>query len=286
MNAAQHRDPARIPLLPQTTAVGRALVNAYVREVLGKKTSGRVLNVGAGDNSKAYHYHERLQNTEYHTLDTSTTSSPTYISDAANMVDVPTETYDWVLAFALLEHVTDMQAVVREMTRVLKPGGSLYMLTPFHNELHFTEGYGDYWRVSPFGYQTLLAPAFGLEEIEYWGDCVVDPVSVGVVARKGGTSSPCVSRLYEVEGGIDSVHRLIRGDLPFRWAMPIWRLKLDGLEYCLQVQKFRSKFFADTGRSITIRAADRLLFNQASVAEGTIVIDNDESRLILSETKP
>jgi len=275
-------DPARSPLLAGATMIGATLYNAYVREILGKKTSGRVLNVGAGGDSATYRYDLRLRNTEYHTLEPTGAGNPTYVADARDMPSVPSEYYDWVIASAVLEHVDDMHAVVREMTRVLKPDGCVYLLVPFHNDLHFTQSYSDYWRVSPFGFRKLLEPAYAIEEVEYWGDCVIDPVAIAVVARKGAGKSESTSRLFYIDGGLDSTHRYISGDMPFRWTMPIWRLRIDGLEYCMKVMDFRSKFFSDTKQSLTSRVADRLMFHQIGILESTLVITNEESLLVRS----
>ncbi|HLH72701.1 MAG TPA: class I SAM-dependent methyltransferase [Chloroflexota bacterium] len=273
-------NPARAALLPGTSFLGSVLVNAYVREILGKRTYGRILNIGAGIQSRIYRYDLRLKNTEYHTVETSADSHPTYVCDARNMPEVPSEYYDWVLALAVLEHVNDMQAVVREIARVLKPGGYVYLSVPFHNELHFTRSYGDYWRVSPFGFHELLDANFSFQEVEYWGDCVIDPVSIGVVARKEQPRSVGVSRLYYIEGGLNSAHRLVSGDLPLSWTIPIWGLRIDGLDYCLQVQEYRADVFSRTGRSLTLREADQALFHQVAHALGSIVISNDESNLV------
>jgi SAM-dependent methyltransferase len=257
--------------------VGAVLVNGYVREILGKKTYGRILNVGAGSDSALYRYDKRLRNSEYHTLEPTGAGNPTYTADARNMPEVPSESYDWVIANAVLEHVDDMHAVVREITRVLKPDGCVYLSVPFHNDLHFTRSYGDYWRVSPFGFKKLLGPDYAIEEFEYWGECVIDPVAIGVIARKGGAAAEAVSRLMLVEGGLDTIHRYVDGNRPFCCTMPIWRMTIDGLEFCLKVQDFRSGFFSSSGQSLTSRVADRLLFHDTAVLEGTISYTNQRS---------
>lgn len=272
-------DPAVSPLLPGQTMLGGALYRAYVREILGKKTHGRVLNVGAGPNSARYRYDLRLRNSEYHTVEISGEGSPTYVADARDMPQVPSEYYDWVLAFALLEHVDDMQAVVKEISRVLKPDGCAYISVPFHNELHFTQAYGDFWRVSPFGFRKLLGEEFGFEEVEFWGDCVIDPVTVAVIARKGCSPSEGVSRLYYVEGGLDSIHRYVDGSQPLDWKLPVYRLMVDGLEYCMRVQESRADTFRETGQSLTSPAADKRIFERFRVHETTIRVTNERSFL-------
>ena len=56
----------------------------------------------------------------------------------------PNNSFDIVLSFQVLEHVSDPAVFLREATRVLKPGGFLYIEMP--NYLSFTEGhFGIFW---------------------------------------------------------------------------------------------------------------------------------------------
>lgn len=265
-------------LRPGPSVAGVPLINAYFKEILGKMTEGRILNVGAGQASVDYRFRERFRNTAYDTLEISAASNPTYVGDVCAMPHVPSETYDWVLAIAVVEHVRDMPAAVAEMTRVLKPGGRLYLSIPLHNEIHFGDDFADYWRVTPFGMHVLLDANYGIEEMEYWGDSMIDPVSLGVIARKGAPPSNGVSKLYYIEGGLEAIDRYIDGAQPFRWAMPIYRLRMDGIDYIRQVRAWRGNTFSQTGASVTNRDADQLLFRQAAQLEGHLIVTNDDAR--------
>jgi SAM-dependent methyltransferase len=57
--------------------------------------------------------------------------------------------FDVVLAFSVLEHVTDLHVSLREIARVLKPGGLLYFdtasaMSPFQEEIRFFPLFGWY----------------------------------------------------------------------------------------------------------------------------------------------
>ncbi len=65
---------------------------------------------------------------------------------------------DTMIATNILEHVTDPQAAVNELHRVLQPGGHLFLLTPFCYPWHMDP---DYWRFTEQGIQ-LLAERAGL----------------------------------------------------------------------------------------------------------------------------
>jgi ubiquinone/menaquinone biosynthesis C-methylase UbiE len=49
-----------------------------------------------------------------------------WVGDAAR-IEAPDATYDAVFDFAIIHHVPDWRAALREVYRVLKPGGRLYM---------------------------------------------------------------------------------------------------------------------------------------------------------------
>jgi SAM-dependent methyltransferase len=71
--------------------------------------------------------------------------------------------FDAVLSTQVLEHLPDPLAALRELRRVLVPGGTLWLTAPCVGELH-EEPY-DFYRYTYFGLQELLSRA-GLVEIE------------------------------------------------------------------------------------------------------------------------
>jgi len=259
-------------LLPGFAAGGNKFVNAYLQTVLGKKTFGRILNVGAGSASSRYRYAEMLTNTEYHTLEPSAETAPTYVSDVQSMGAVPSEAYDWVISLAVLEHVPDMHAAAAEIARVVKPGGHIYVSIPLHNEIHFDKGYWDYWRVTPFGMHQLFDKYFTILEMEFWGDSVVDPVAVAIVARKGGEPAEEISRFYHVSGGYDAVAEYVDGATPFLDIMPVWRLTVPGPDFYGRVSQWRKSYFNETGSNVPIRQAEDIVRPQFAVREGTVVL--------------
>ncbi|MDB5377244.1 MAG: Methyltransferase domain protein [Rubritepida sp.] len=62
--------------------------------------------------------------------------------------------FDAVFAESVLEHVCDPQRVVAEMTRVLKPGGFVFAVTPFLQPVHM--GAYDFTRFTYLGHRRLF----------------------------------------------------------------------------------------------------------------------------------
>lgn len=64
------------------------------------------------------------------------------------------ESFDGVIAQAVLEHVLDPYRCVAEMHRVLKPGGIIYAETPFMQQVHM--GKYDFTRFTDLGHRRLF----------------------------------------------------------------------------------------------------------------------------------
>ena len=72
---------------------------------------------------------------------------------------------DVVVSVNVLEHVREPQSVLREMARVLKPGGRLYLVAPQAWQVH--QAPEDYLRFTRYGLEHLLAGAeFVVEKLE------------------------------------------------------------------------------------------------------------------------
>ncbi len=57
-------------------------------------------------------------------------SSPHIINAAGESVPLTSSTFDLILSHEVIEHVQDDRAAVREMIRVLKPGGRIALFCP------------------------------------------------------------------------------------------------------------------------------------------------------------
>lgn len=86
----------------------------------------------------------------------------------ADLSDLPLDdnSFDAVLNTQVIEHVVDPMAVLKELARVLRPGGQLMLTAPFFYEPHLLPN--DYYRFSNHGLDYLINEA-GLDvEESYW----------------------------------------------------------------------------------------------------------------------
>jgi len=118
-----------------------------------------VLIVGAGTATEVF---DQLAGSETELIvsDVSLTSVVNVVCDAH---DIPfdDETFDAVVAIAVLEHVVDPQRCAQEMHRVLKPRGVVFAVTPFVQQVH--GGRYDFTRFTHLGHRRLFRQ---FEEIE------------------------------------------------------------------------------------------------------------------------
>jgi SAM-dependent methyltransferase len=68
----------------------------------------------------------------------------------------PDARFDGIVLTEVLEHCQDPVSAMREVLRVLKPGGLALVTSPFLWPWHGTQDYRDYWRFTHQGWELLL----------------------------------------------------------------------------------------------------------------------------------
>jgi ubiquinone/menaquinone biosynthesis C-methylase UbiE len=109
-----------------------------------------ILDVGGGSRfMKGMKKFEPLfTNVEYKTLDVSADYKPDIVGDI-HALPIPDNSIDGIICRSVLEHVERPAQAVKEMHRVLKPGGLLFIQVPSTYPYHARTGFGgypDYWR--------------------------------------------------------------------------------------------------------------------------------------------
>jgi SAM-dependent methyltransferase len=124
-----------------------------------------VLDAGAGEAPyKPLLRHARYESADFHKVDKPYAAS-TYVCDLT-AIPVEDARYDYVVFNQVLEHVPDPLAVLRELFRVLKPGGQMIYTAPLFYEEHETPY--DFYRYTQFGTRLLLSKAgFAIERIDW-----------------------------------------------------------------------------------------------------------------------
>lgn len=150
--------------------VGRWYINRFVAQVAENLVSGAsVLDAGAGEGA----YRRFFEHCNYRSVDLAVGEelwNYAHLDYVAPLHDLPIEDnfFDAVLCTQVLEHLEWPRESVREMFRVLKPGGTLYMTVPMAHCEH-QQPY-DFFRYTSFGIQSICKDAgFRNVDIEPFG---------------------------------------------------------------------------------------------------------------------
>lgn len=144
------------PTPPRWKEGVRHLINEFAIEAARSTPAGaRVLDAGAGEGE----YRRLFSHARYESADLGV-GDPAWdysrLTYRCDLTRIPVEDarFDAVLCTQTLEHVPDPCAVARELHRVLRPGGVLWISVPFGFPLH--QEPHDYWRFTIHGLRRLL----------------------------------------------------------------------------------------------------------------------------------
>ncbi|MEQ9324812.1 MAG: class I SAM-dependent methyltransferase [Polyangiaceae bacterium] len=144
----------------------RAYLEAFVRDASSRLPPGsRVLDAGAGD----CRYGRWFDGHRYESADLCTVDKPygelTYTCDLS-AIPVNDGRFDAVVCTQVLEHVPEPETVLRELGRVLKPEGLLFLTVPLFYAEH--EVPYDFQRFTRYGLERLLPLAgFEIERLDW-----------------------------------------------------------------------------------------------------------------------
>jgi SAM-dependent methyltransferase len=124
-----------------------------------------VLDAGAG--IQPYRYlleHTQYESADFEAVDKAYAKS-TYVCD---LKDIPVEDnrFDYILFNQVMEHLPEPAAVLKELNRVLKPGGKMIYTGPLFYEEH--EQPYDFFRYTQFGLKELFTKTgFEIERLDW-----------------------------------------------------------------------------------------------------------------------
>ncbi len=132
--------------------LSRRILNRELERTLRGTTVRTVLDVGG---AAGLRYRGLITSTRYWTIDVQTTLRPSLVGDAHHL-PIADGSVDLVLCIQVLEHCIRPDAVVRELFRILAPGGRLVLSTVLLYELHGSPE--DYYRFTVSALRDLARP--------------------------------------------------------------------------------------------------------------------------------
>lgn len=210
--------PAPAPGVPANTS--RWYLERFVARAAASLPAGaRVLDAGAGDCPyRGYFEHVAYESADFCQVD----KAYGRIDHVCDLRSIPVEDarFDAVVLTQVLEHLPEPGAVLRELRRVLRDGGRLWLSAPLFYEEH--EVPHDYFRYTRYGLQHLLKEAgFVVEEIDwlegYFGTLAYQAHRASSLLPATRHTAGPVGRLMLGAGGI-AVRPLLRAlAWGFRW---------------------------------------------------------------------
>lgn len=120
-----------------------------ILKAAGERIKGRILENGCGVGMYVEHlspFGGTVIGLEYdfERAKEARKNSPHIFNAAGESIPLPSGTFDLILSHEVIEHVQDDRAAIREMIRVLKPGGRIVLFCP--NRGYPFETHGIYWK--------------------------------------------------------------------------------------------------------------------------------------------
>lgn len=146
--------------LDRRTSIFRHYQNLFL-ERYGAGVTGNVIEIGG---ERTYQHERFFPNASSFRCTNVAREHDGYLD--ATAMDLPDASVDAFVCISVLEHIYDLHAAVRELTRTLKPGGKLLLVVPFGFPYHDDV---DYWRLSADAYPRLLDEAFQIDAFVHLG---------------------------------------------------------------------------------------------------------------------
>ena len=110
-----------------------------------------------------------IEKCDYKIMDPVDTYHPDIVGDI-NAMPFDDDSIDAIICLAVLEHIENPIQAYKEIYRVLKPGGYVFIYVPFLYYYHADQGYyGDFWRFTEDGLRWLSNPFATCEIIKVRG---------------------------------------------------------------------------------------------------------------------
>ena len=177
----------KAPSLDRFFRISKALkemsLTRYLQYELIKSYSfkGHVLDFGGGDKAR---YSSLLKCQSYKSVNIDPIITPTWVIDINEVLPCADKSFDSVISFNTLEHIYDVSSALKEMKRVLKSDGELFLITPFLYPIHGHPD--DFFRPTGSWYKETLNK-LGFQKIEVislsWGPFSTGQTCSGVPGK-------------------------------------------------------------------------------------------------------
>jgi len=129
--------------------MGKEQSQSFIDESIARiTTKHNILDVGGGEPFTKWlkKYRHLFKDSTYRTFDYDSSTGADVVGDI-HKIPISDNTYDAIICSSVLEHVRDPLTAMKEMYRILKPGGYMFFYVPSIYPYHARKGhYPDIWR--------------------------------------------------------------------------------------------------------------------------------------------
>ncbi len=187
------RAPQRAPHAAAHNWYAHAVLDEAVREFAAAYARGVLVDIGCG--SKPYEPLCAPFVQEHIGVDHLAGDSVDIVA-SAYQTGMPDASADTVLMSEVLEHLEEPAAALREVARVLRPGGHLMLTVPFLWHIH--ERPRDFYRYTEFGLRHLLNADFEVLELRALSGFVGTFAQLSCYVTRGRRPKIAVRAMHEV----------------------------------------------------------------------------------------
>ena len=138
-------------------AINVPQIEQYLLESIAGKTSPQMLNIGNEYGSVEEEFLTLQKRFKYNAMEYSPTpyrEGNVYYDDVTTCEGIPDNSFDFVFATNVLEHVKTPWTATKELARITTVGGIIVIIAPFKWRYHAMPD--DFWRFTPTGLNFLF----------------------------------------------------------------------------------------------------------------------------------
>lgn len=148
---------------------GEPVDRFYIRQFLSRHAAdvrGRVLEIGNSEMTRLYGGERVSQSDVLHVTDTG--PPVTIVADISQGHGIPSDAFDSVILTQTMQLIYDVQAVVRTLHRILKPGGTALVTLPGITRIsrYDMDRWGQYWCFTTKSARRLFEECFAPRALE------------------------------------------------------------------------------------------------------------------------
>jgi SAM-dependent methyltransferase len=136
------------------TSIQRSHANQCLRDFCGNLGAKAVLNIGArpsASDKEGEIYEAYFPHAEFHTFDLVSYDHPRHRQGNLMLPPADLGTFDLVLAMSVIEHIDRPWVAAPKISKLVNPGGHLFIAMPWMYPIHEGPCFGDHWRSTPSG---------------------------------------------------------------------------------------------------------------------------------------